>query len=189
MGEMSHLQLSTETGPAWHGDQWCYTRPSYPESAPMSSVQPRAPFVLWCCKSQATVFQSAWTSPTALICGRILASSAHTSVALAELQLTSMDERHKTSAPNTRLFSKRFLLKKKCKAELLCASMTVTNVQGCGKNMEKNMLDCPLQNNQPLQPVHNTHPTLLSPHHLPKTLSDELHALDRPLMRRQLDAR
>lgn len=39
-------------------------------------------------------------------------------------------------------------------------------------------LGCPLQNNQPLLPVHNTNLALLSPHHLPKTLY-QLHALDR----------
>lgn len=45
-GEMSHLQLSMETRPAWHGDQWYYTRPSYSEFVPMAPVQPRALFVL-----------------------------------------------------------------------------------------------------------------------------------------------
>lgn len=114
---MSHLQLSSETRPPWHGGQWCYTRPSYPEFAPASPVQPRALFALRCSKSQATIFQSAWTSPTALICRRILASSTHTSLVLAELQLTLMDERHKTSAPNN-TFQQTFSQEKK--ARLSC---------------------------------------------------------------------
>lgn len=128
MGKMSHLQLSTETRPARHGDQWCYTRPSYPAFVPMPPVQPQPLFVLRCYKSQATVFQSTWTSPTALICGRILAPSTHTSLLLAELQLTSMDKRHKTSAPNTQLSSKDFLLKKKGKARLPCVPMLLTGL-------------------------------------------------------------
>jgi len=132
-GEMSHLQLSTEPGPAWHEDQRCYTRPSCPELAPMSPIQPRVLFVLRCYKNQATVFQSAWTSPTALVCGRNLDSSIHASLVLAELQLTSMDERHKTSAPNTTLSSKHFLLQKKGKADLPCVPMLVTS----GKNIAR----------------------------------------------------
>lgn len=147
---------------------------------------------LWCSatKRQATVLQSTRTSPTGLICGKILASSTHTSLMLAELQLTSTDEGHKTSAPNTTLSSRHFLLKEKGKAELPCVPMLVTSVQGCAENTaRRHPAGLPTQNYQQLQPVHNTHPTLLSPHHLPKTLSHQLHALDRSLMRSQMDAR
>lgn len=78
-------------------------------------------------RSQATVLRRARPSPTALIRGRILASSPRTSFALAELQLTSMDERHKTSAPNQILFSKLFFFcffLRKGEAELPCAPVS-----------------------------------------------------------------
>lgn len=131
---MSRLQLSTDTSLAW--GQWCYRRPSLGDLAPVPPAQPRP----WLCWGAIKAFREHREVPQRCLREGLASAAQHTSPVLAELQLTSRDERHKTSAPTTAL-QQTFSPTKKGTAELPCAAVLRTHPGTI-------LLGCPLQNNQ-----------------------------------------